>query len=131
MVAIGACAARIVHTFGAERWDPARNCLEKGSAVDVVEGKDPGSCAATRCWESRDGEIWVTTTACDAPPDYREGTGDPAGSACAGAIAARARDATCPTDGSALPAFDAGAGDAGAHADAGASDAGGSAPPGP
>jgi hypothetical protein len=125
----GACTARLVHTFGAERWDEAKRCLEKGAAVDVVEGEDPGTCAATRCWVAPDGEVWVTTTACDAPPDYREGTADPAGSACADALAAKARGAACPADGSGLPAPDAGAGDAGAldggAAEAGAGDAGG------
>jgi hypothetical protein len=37
----------------------------------------------------------VTTTACDAPPDYTDGTGDPAGSDCAAALEALATGADC------------------------------------
>jgi hypothetical protein len=117
-----ACSGRVVHTFGAERWNAAGYCLEKGAAVDVIEGADPGQCPSVRCWVGPDGEVWVTTTACDGPADFREGTKDPPGSACADAIAAEGRGAVCPEDGG-LPPPDGGSD---ASVDAGV-DAGGDA----
>ncbi len=84
------CDDGLVHLFGAHRWDPDRGCLESAAAVDVIDGADPGQCAELRCWQSPAAETYVTTTACDAPPDYREGTHDPADSPCGLALAAYA-----------------------------------------
>lgn len=98
LIALAGCQERRMHTFGAQRWDPARGCLEKGAVVDVVAGADPGTCASTRCWQASDGEVWVTTTACDAPPDYVDATTAPAGSPCAQALLALAKGVVCPAD---------------------------------
>lgn len=86
------CEARLVHVFGAHRYDAKRDCLEAAAGVDVVEGEDPGECDAIRCWISPEGEAFVTTKACDAPPDYVERTTDAAGTACEPALAAWARE---------------------------------------
>ena len=97
-IALSACSGGVVHLFGAYRYDPVQDCLEPSAAVDVIDGEDPGRCLDTRCWTSPAREVYVTTTACDAPPDYREGTRDAPGSRCALALAAKARDggAPCP-----------------------------------
>jgi hypothetical protein len=125
--ALVGCPDRLVHPFGGNEYDPARDCLGPAQETDVVAGADPGPCAQTKCWISSGDLVWVTTTACDAPPDYVDGTNAPAGSPCAKALAAHARGATCPADDSgAPPAADAAAPDAGAAdaADAAAPDAG-------
>ena len=90
------CTALLVHNFGAQRYDEDRDCLEGAAVVDVLEGEDGGMCDATRCWVSPGGEVYVTTTACDAPLDYREGTADPADSGCGRALAAYASDGRSP-----------------------------------
>lgn len=95
ILALAACEDRELHVFGAQRFDPARGCLEAATTVDVIDGPDPGPCDAPRCWRSPGGEIFVTTTACDAPPDYADRTGDPPGSLCAAALEALAAGAAC------------------------------------
>lgn len=77
-----------MHVFGAHRYDQARDCLEAAAAVDVLEGEDPGACSEVRCWMSPEFEVYVTDTACEGPLDFRDGTGDPEGTACARALAA-------------------------------------------
>ena len=94
---VGACSPQRSHLFGAQRYDAEHDCLEKGAAVDVIEGADPGTCDALRCWVSPSDEVYVTTTACDAPPGYADHTGDAADSPCAKALAAHLRpDGGCP-----------------------------------
>lgn len=88
-------AARQPYAWSAQRYDPDRACLEASGVVDVLSGPDPGPCDAARCWTSPSGEIYVTTTACEAPPDFTEGTEDPEGSPCAAALAALASGASC------------------------------------
>jgi hypothetical protein len=92
------CGEANMHLFGAYRYDPAEDCLESAAAVDVVAGPDPGVCESVRCWTSPAGEVYVTTTACDAPEGYVEGTDDAEGSTCALALAAHAlgEEARCP-----------------------------------
>jgi hypothetical protein len=90
-----ACDDRPVHAFIAARYDPDQKCLEAPAAVDVVSGTDPGSCSVTRCWVTPSGEVFVSTTACDAPPDFTDRTGDPDGSPCGDALDALAGDADC------------------------------------
>jgi hypothetical protein len=85
----------VVHAFIAARFDPDRACLEKPAAIDVVAGPDPGSCPETRCWETPSGEVFVSTTACDAPPDFIDKTADLAGSRCGEALDALAQGADC------------------------------------
>lgn len=86
------CEDRLAHPFGAYRYQPERDCFEGAATVDVIDGPDPGRCAALRCWISPAGETYVTTTACDGPSNYEEHTRDPAGSPCARALTAFARD---------------------------------------
>lgn len=95
-IALAACSGGVVHTFGAHRYDPVQDCLEGAAAVDVIEGADPGPCPGVRCWVSSSSEVYITTTACDAPSNYREGTADPPGSLCASALAAQAREGAAP-----------------------------------
>jgi hypothetical protein len=94
-LALGACDDRPVHIFGAERYDPVRDCLEAPAAVDVLDGPDPGPCAELRCWQSPSGEVYVTSTACGSPPDFADRSSDPPGSLCAEALDAFAREARC------------------------------------
>lgn len=108
---LGACEEQQAHLLYAHRYDPDRGCLGPAEAVEVLDGPDPGPCGAPRCWHTPAGEVLVTpaASACDAPPDYVDGTADPPGSPCAAALAALAAlQSTEPPD----------AGDAG---DAGAS----------
>ena len=94
-LSLGACEDRPVHAFVAARFDPEAACLEEPGAVDVVAGADPGPCAVARCWVTPSGEVFVSTTACDAPPDVIDRTGDPAGSPCAEALDALSSGADC------------------------------------
>lgn len=86
-----ACGPGRVHVFGAYRYETGGDCLEGAAAVDVIDGPDPGACNASRCWISPAGEVYVTSTACDGPPDYVDHTKDPAGAPCARALVAFAR----------------------------------------
>jgi hypothetical protein len=94
-LAITGCEDRSVHLFGAERYDPEGHCLEAPATVDVLSGPDPGPCNDLRCWQSPSGEVYVTSAACDAPPDFADRTSDPAGSLCAEALDAFAQKARC------------------------------------
>ncbi|MEJ7734323.1 MAG: hypothetical protein WKG00_34650 [Polyangiaceae bacterium] len=87
-----------VHTFVAQRYHADADCLDGGAVVDVIEGSDPGRCPRIQCWVSSAEEVYITTEACDAPLDYRDGTSDEAPSACASALAAQAlgEDGLCP-----------------------------------
>lgn len=89
------CDDQPVHVFGAERYDPVGDCLEHAAALDVLEGAEPAPCDALRCWVTTAGDIYVTTSACDAPPDFADKTGDPPGSLCAKALDAFARKDHC------------------------------------
>jgi hypothetical protein len=95
-LALAGCEDRELHVFAAHRFNPEAGCLEGARAVDVIDGPDPGPCDAARCWQSPGEEIYVTTTACDAPPDYRDGTNDGEGSLCAAALLALVNGARCP-----------------------------------
>jgi len=97
LAAVG-CHDRLAHFFGGYAYDATQDCLDPPGVVDVVAGPDPGQCPAVRCWQGPDGSIYVTSEACDAPPDYEEHTGDMSGP-CVKALAAYA-DAghdICPT----------------------------------
>lgn len=128
--AIGACSSRVFHTFGARRYVAEQDCLEKGLAIDVIDGPDPGVCEKVRCWLASSGDVYVTTTACDAPVDFVDATGAPAGSPCGRALAAYARapEATCESGGSGASdggGIDAGLVDAAADGASGSDGAGG------
>lgn len=86
-----------VHGFLARFWNAEEGCLESPAVVDVIEGSDPGSCPRTQCWVTPAGDAYVTTEACDAPLDFRDGTNDPAPSPCVDALEALAagEDGAC------------------------------------
>jgi hypothetical protein len=92
LLALGACEDRLAHPFGAYRYRPDQDCIEGAAAVDVIDGPDRGPCDAVRCWVSPAKEVYVTTTACDGPLNYAEHTKDAAGSPCARALEAFARE---------------------------------------
>lgn len=89
------CEDRPVHIFSGERYDPVGDCLEKAAALDVIDGADPGPCDVVRCWAAPAGDVYITTSACDAPLDLADRTGDPPGSPCAKALDAFAKKARC------------------------------------
>ena len=88
VVLTAACSDDTVHVFGAHRWNADSDCLEGAAAVDVIDGPDDGPCDAVRCWVSPGGDVYVTTTACGAPPGYVDHSADPEGSPCEAALAA-------------------------------------------
>jgi hypothetical protein len=73
----GGCDGGLVHTFGAFPFNVAQGCLEGATAVDVIEGPDPGACNEVHCWVKPSGDILVTDQACDAPTDYTESASGP------------------------------------------------------
>lgn len=77
----GGCDNGLVHTFGAFPYNVTLGCLESATAVDVIDGPDPGSCAEVRCWVNPGGAVFVTDQACDAPLDYTESASGPCKSA--------------------------------------------------
>jgi hypothetical protein len=85
-----ACVARPIHVFGGYAYDPTMDCLDPACTIDVIAGVDPGPCAAVRCWQSPGGSLYVTSTACDAPPDYLDQTNN-GSSLCVKALAAYGR----------------------------------------
>jgi hypothetical protein len=97
LVTGAACHNNVVHPFSAWAYDPTRDCLEAPAVVDVLSGPDDGPCKQLRCWESAGGDIYITDTACSAPPDYKNETNQKAG-ACSEAIQVygRAMHGQCP-----------------------------------
>jgi hypothetical protein len=83
-----ACESRPIHVFGGYAFDPVNDCLDPACAVDVVAGLDTGPCPIVRCWLSSTGIAYITSTACDAPPDYTDDTRNPASAICVKALAA-------------------------------------------
>lgn len=94
--AAAGCENNPAHIFIAVQYDPVRDCLLAEETIDAVDGADRGPCAATRCWETPAGNVYVSTTACDAPPDFVDHTSDPEGSPCAKAIAALQKERCAP-----------------------------------
>ena|SRR5688500_13245588 len=89
--ALTACNGKArVHAFSARFWNASEGCLESEAVVDVIEGSDPGQCPRIQCWVSAAGDAYVTTDACEAPLDFRDGTHDAAPSLCADALEALA-----------------------------------------
>jgi hypothetical protein len=86
-LALPGCTDQLVHGFGAYEYDVSRHCLFDAAVVDVIDGPDPGECDDLRCWVSSDGEVYVTTTACDAPKNVVDHTKDPEGTDCYSALA--------------------------------------------
>ena len=68
--AAAGCENNPAHIFIAVQYDPVRDCLLAEDTIDAVEGADRGPCATTRCWETPAGNVYVSTTACDAPSGY-------------------------------------------------------------
>jgi hypothetical protein len=75
--ALGGCDGGRVHPFGAYPYDPVHDCLGAAQAVDVLDGPDPGPCAKVLCWVAPSGDVYVTDTACDGPPDFQQQVAGP------------------------------------------------------
>ncbi len=97
LLTAAACKNTVVHPFSAWAYSPTGDCLEPPAVVDVLSGPDDGPCIQIRCWESGGGDIYITDTACSAPPDYKNETNQKTGS-CAEAIKVfgRAMHGQCP-----------------------------------
>jgi hypothetical protein len=89
LVSAASCKSALEHAFGGYAYDSANDCLETAGVLDVVAGSDPGPCPKVRCWQAPCGTIVVTSTACDAPPDYQDLT-DASTGPCVKALAAYA-----------------------------------------
>lgn len=72
--ALAACVGRVAHVFGGYAYDEAGDCLLTPGVVDVIDGPAGTPCKKVRCWVAPDGTVYVTDTACDAPPDYQDQT---------------------------------------------------------
>jgi hypothetical protein len=88
VLAANACETRPLHVFGGYAYDATHACLDPACAVDVVAGAPTAPCPTVRCWLSPEGIVYITSTACDAPPDYVDETNNPASTLCVKALAA-------------------------------------------
>jgi hypothetical protein len=100
------------HVYQARFYLEGRDCLGTSSAIDVVEGEEPGNCEAI-CFRQVRGDagnaIYVSSMCPPYPadPDFERSGRDPA---CPAALAAFARNDTCLSDGgSTRPIVEAGA----------------------
>jgi hypothetical protein len=109
-----------VHPFYASRYDAASGCLQAGTVYDILDGPEPGRCTVPTCWVNQRGEIYVSSTMCDGPPDWQRTTAPEPGSDCARALEllAKTGPGTCvPEGGGSEPAPDAASQDDAAPAD--------------
>jgi hypothetical protein len=100
-----ACAAcgDGTYPFYARRYEPDRDCVETSGVVDVLRGKDPGSCeprCATQGLTDGGVRILVALT-CDPLPHGVEAS--PSHPLCSAALESYARKDTCLDGGSAAP----------------------------
>jgi hypothetical protein len=93
-----ACDEVASHPFPARLYEPGRGCVGAPIALDVVEGPDPGGCAATCIVRSGDGgrDVYVSTMCAPYPPFHDTTGADPL---CGPALAAFARTDLCLSDG--------------------------------
>lgn len=100
--AIAACTDNRSHIYAGRLFDPARNCLETASSIDVVDGTDPGSSCEKKCIATlapSDGglrQIYVSSM-CPPYPTFSDTTETAAG--CDHALAASERSDLCLADG--------------------------------
>jgi hypothetical protein len=112
------CSDPSSHPYIAEKYEPARDCLDHSTAIDVVNGPSPGaSCAAVCLFGSAvllgldggadgGGEAYVSTMCPPYPPLFDTGGTNPV---CTPALAALTRSDVCLDDGgSTNPLIDAG-----------------------
>lgn len=66
LLLLAACDTEPIHSFVARRFDPARNCLDRATVLDVVVG-NVGSCPLKCLVASVDGGT-VAYTTLDCPP---------------------------------------------------------------
>lgn len=106
------------HAYVGRLYDPARDCLEPSTTLDVVNGAEPGGDCAPGCLAAPAtdggvpgvGAVVVGTMCPPYPPTYTAGPNQPG---CAAAFAAYARGDSCLEDGGASnPLPDAGSADA-------------------
>jgi hypothetical protein len=104
-VVVSACILHVIacddvasHVYQGRLYREDRGCVATTSAVDVVEGADPGSCAPVCLVGKEDGtRVVYASTMCAPYPKFFDTSGaDPA---CALALAAFTRGDTCFADG--------------------------------
>ena len=105
-----ACGNDGTHVYQARFFVEGRNCLGTPSAIDVIEGEEPGDCEPI-CFRQIRAEggraVYVSRMCGPYPgPDFDKSGTDPD---CPAALAALARGDTCLSDGgSTKPIVDAG-----------------------
>jgi hypothetical protein len=101
LLLLAGCDAARVYAFHARRFDSARNCLYRTSALDVLEG-DGGTCNLRCLVSHEDGgpTVYITTDCPPYPPGYDPTELDPR---CGPAKAAYDRNDTCLDAGSTHP----------------------------
>ena len=117
-----ACSGPGSHVLSGRRYLPERDCVEALTAIDVVEGPDPGRACEPLCIIGQSPLIegpgvYVTTQCPPYPPTFDLSVTNPD---CAAAYEAFARLDVCKAEGSSNPRD---AGDAGDDLDAEAEDA--------
>lgn len=93
------------HVFAGQRYVDARDCVEPGSALDVLPGAPAPNDCAPRCLV-QEGQVYVSSTCPPYPRGVDATEGHPA---CAAAVAAFRRRDTCLDGGGSLRPRDAGA----------------------
>ncbi len=99
---IAACSDNRSHVYTGRLFEPARNCLDPATSIDVVDGTDPGSSCVKKCIATlapSDGgprQIYVSSV-CPPYPTFSDTTGTAVG--CDQALAASDRSDVCLADG--------------------------------
>jgi hypothetical protein len=111
LVALAACKSAVSHIYMGEQWDPAKNCVQPQSSVDVVDGESASATCSPTCLvapaDQDGGRTIYVSTMCAPLPALFDATGTFPG--CDRALAAFARGDVClPDGGTSNPAPDAG-----------------------
>lgn len=104
--AFAACGGDPIYTYQGQRFDPAKGCLDRPTALDVVEGPtEPRECPAVCLVQtpaSGARTAYVAFTCAPYPPEFDATGTDPL---CAPALAAAARRDGCLPEGGAPDAL--------------------------
>jgi hypothetical protein len=110
-VTFAACNDTVLsHVFPGRSFEPDRDCLEPGSAVDVVDGPDPGAACTPACYaaapdEAGTIEVFVSSECAPVPKGLAlaSDAGD-----CPRALAALTRGDDCLDEGGSTHPLEAG-----------------------
>ena len=108
--ALSACGDPVSHVFAGRLYEPARDCVDETSSIDVVDGKPNSAPCERECLvaPAEGGRSSVCVSTMCAP--YPRGFEIRSSTECAAALDAFDRNDTCFTDGgSAHPANEAAA----------------------